>query len=174
MKMKLIFILFTTTFLFSCQNGEKTNDLQNENQILELKNKEQKNTIDNQEQKINQLEERLNRLEETQNETQGVQPVNNDYVDNDFSNYSGQYYFIVLEIEEYHFPNNEKYFYTTQVNQLSNYNDNVKYKLLDEVVSNYKNSINAIVHKGSVNKRNIFLFDSYEQASKAREKYIMN
>ena len=56
MKMKLIFILFTTTFLFSCQNGEKTNDLQNENQILELKNKEQKNTIDNQEQKINQLE----------------------------------------------------------------------------------------------------------------------
>ncbi|MFN3022045.1 hypothetical protein ACK1KB_13880 [Chryseobacterium sp. TY3] len=167
MKKQLLFVLFSTLLLISCQNNEKQQELDNKNQILQTANREQKSTIDAQSQKINQLEERLSKLEENKQDLQDSQP-------NDFSNYSGQYYFIVLEIEEFHYPNTEKFFYTTKVNQLSNYDDNIKYQLLDEVVSNYKNSVNAKVYKGSVNNRNIYLFNTYEQASQAREKYIMN
>jgi hypothetical protein len=76
-------------------------------------------------------------------------------------------------IEDHTFEK-ESIYYTTQVNQLSNYNDNVKYRLLDEVVANYKKSPSGMLYKGSIKKRNIYLFDTYEQASKAREKYIMN
>lgn len=163
--MRVFFLLATTLLLLSCENSNNQKKLQEDNQ-----NKQ--NTIDEQQRQITQLEERLNRLENntSNSNTDNYVPTENQ----NNSNYYGQYYFIVLEVIEDHTFEKESFYYTTQVNQLSNYNDNIKYRLLDEVVSDYKKSPSGMVYKGSVKKRNIYLFDTYEQASKAREKYIMN
>ncbi len=84
------------------------------------------------------------------------------------------YYFIVLEIVEDHHTSRQRLNWTTSVKTIGVLNDDLKYRLLDQEVSNYKNSPNGIVYNGSIKKREIFLFNSYQEASKAREKYIMN
>lgn len=164
--MKVITPLLFAVFIFlfsSCDSSTQTQKLKRENQ-------EKQEKIDEQTKQINRLEERLNKIENQQTS----EPSYNDKEVSSYSNYGNQYYFIVLEVIEKHYPNNEQFYYTTQVNQLSNYNDNIKYRLLDEVVTQYKNSPSGMVYKGNVKKRDIFLFNSYEEASKAREKYIMN
>ena len=170
-KIILLFTLYALT-LSSCTNPVDKNELETQNENLINENQIKQSKIDEQERQINQLEDRLNKLEETQ-KSEPVINTPNSY-NEDYSNYSGQYYFVVLEVTEDHIVEKQNLYYTTQVNQLNNYNDNVKYRLLDEVVTNYKKSPSGMAYKGNVKKRNIYLFDSYEQASKAREKYIMN
>lgn len=85
-----------------------------------------------------------------------------------------QYYFVVLNIVEDHVFEKKKSFYVTSINELSYYNDEIKYKILDDVVMQYKSSPSGIAYNGSIKKREIFTFFSYEEASKAREEYIMN
>ena len=163
--MRKILLLAITFLLLSCDNSKNQNKLEEE-----IRNKQ--NTIDLQQIQIIQLEERINRLENNTSNNSNDNYAPNENQNN--ANYFGQYYFIVLEVIEDHVFEKENFYYTTQVNQLSNYNENVKYRLLDEVVTEYKRSPSGIAYKGNVKKRNIYLFDTYEQASKAREKYIMN
>ncbi len=85
-----------------------------------------------------------------------------------------QYYFVVLDIVEDHVFEKKKSFYVTSINELTYYNDEIKYKILDDVVMQYKSSPSGIAYNGSIKKREIFTFFSYEEASKAREEYIMN
>lgn len=189
-KMKLITpLLFAVcSFLFSsCDSSTQTQKLEKENQ-------EKQEKIDEQTDQINRLEERLNRienekideqtnqidrLEQRANRIENKQITEPSYnnEESSYSNYGNQYYFIVLEVTVTHnysnnYSNDEQFYYTTQVNQLSNYNDNVKFRLLDDVVTQYKSSPHGMVNKGSISKRDIFLFNSYEEASKAREKYL--
>jgi len=160
----LIVLLFLgAALLSSCDNSTQTQKLTRENQ-------EKQEKIDEQTKEINRLEERLSKIENQQNS----EPSYNGKEEGNNSNYGSQYYFVVLEVIEKHYPNNEQFYYTTQVNQISNYNDNIKYRLLDEVVTKYKNSPSGMAFNGNVRKRDIYLFNSYEEASKAREKYIMN
>lgn len=137
---------------------------------LQKDNVQKQNVIDEQQKQIARLEQRLNNLESKSNSNND----NSSFENGNSSSFATQYYFIVLEVVENHVMDKRKLFYTTQVSQISNYNENVKYRLLDEVVSSYKNSPSARVYDGDVKKRNIYLFSSYEEASIAREKYIMN
>lgn len=123
----LIALLFVgAVLLSSCDNSTQTQKLKRENQKKQEK-------IDKQTQQINRLEERLNKIENQQNS----EPSYTDKESN-YSNYGSQYYFVVLEVVEKHYLNNEQFYYTTQVNQINNYNDNIKYRLLDEVEQNTK------------------------------------
>ena len=140
----------------SCETSQKkVESLEKEKALNETQIQQQKEQID-------KLEKRLSALE--QNETPSS--------DNSFGN--KQYYFIVLKVIEDHITNKESLYYTTSVNEISNYDEETKYQLLDEVVSNYKNSPSGRVYKGNVRDRQIYLFNNYTEASKAREKYIMN
>lgn len=151
--------------LLSCQSNKS------DTETLQQDNVQKQNIIDEQQKQIARLEQRLNSLETKSNSHNTNSSFENGY---NSASYATQYYFIVLEVVENHVMDKRKMFYTTQVNQISNYSENTKYKLLDEVVSSYKNSPSARVYEGDVKKRNIYLFGSYEEASKAREKYIMN
>ena len=158
---KKYFIVVLVLFCSSCEKSKT--------QALQAENVEKQNRIEEQQKQISRLEERLSALEET----------NKNSMPSSENNYnsgiqSSQFYFIVLEVVENHISEKRQMYYTTQVNQISSYNDNIKYQLLDEVVSNYKNSPSGRVYEGSVKSRNIYLFNNYEDASKAREKYIMN
>ena len=163
----LIFYSFTAWFfcLFvSCNSQDKIKQLEKENASKESEIQQQKQQID-------KLEQRLSALEQNDNYTS-----NENYPPSSNGNSGGskQYYFIVLKVVEDHITNKESMYYTTSVNEIYNYDEVVKYQLLDKVVSNYKNSPSGMAWKGNVKDRQIYLFDNYAEASKAREKYIMN
>lgn len=156
MKIFSIISAFMLLSFSSCETSQKkVESLEKEKALNETQIQQQKEQID-------KLEKRLSALE--QNETPSS--------DNSFGN--KQYYFIVLKVIEDHITNKESLYYTTSVNEISNYDEETKYQLLDEVVSNYKNSPSGRVYKGNVRDRQIYLFNNYTEASKAREKYIMN
>lgn len=159
-------LILSILLLISCNSSQKkVESLEKENALKQSEIQQQKNQIE-------KLEKRLSALEQTEypssNEDNYSPPSNN----NSYSN--KQYYFVVLKVVEDHYPNKESFYYTTSVNELSNYDEAIKYQLLDKVVSNYKSSPSGMVYKGNVKDRQIYLFDNYAEASKAREKYIMN
>jgi hypothetical protein len=164
--------------LFSCQSEEPETEVLQDESVQEetvvqdqALVEEQQNTIEAQRMQIAQLEQRLGALERQSSmvtntstkETEQSTPFN-----------GTQYFFMVLEVVEDHIYEKRKMYYTSRVNEISNYDDNIKYRLLDEFVSVYKNSADGMVYKGNVKKRNVHLYNSYEEASRAREKYIMN
>ena len=152
-------ILLFAFFISSCQSNKENESLKNDNLVKQR-------VIDEQQRQINSLQERLTTLESHSND-QNVEGIAS------FSN--SQYYFIVLQVSEERFSEGEQHFYfVTQINEIMDYNENLKYKLLDDVVLTYKNSSNASLFNGSVKKRNIYLFSSYQEASKAREKYVID
>lgn len=170
-KMKKNILSINTALIFSLVLLSSCNSSQNKVENLEKENALKQSEIQQQKEQIDKLEKRLSALEQTEypsNDDKYSPPSNN----NSFGN--KQYYFVVLKVVEDHYPNKESFFYTTSVNEISNYDEAIKYQLLDKVVSNYKSSPSGMVYKGNVKDRQIYLFNNYAEASKAREKYIMN
>lgn len=154
----LIGMAVMLTGVYGCASGS-------EKELLEKQNK-----IEEQSAQIKQLQSRLAQYEQLQ--PQGL--LNTDDGNAGTGNLGHQYYFIVLDIVENHYTSRQRFTWTTSVKTIGVLNDELKYRLLDQEVSNYKNSANGIVYNGSIKKREIYLFNSYQEASKAREKYIMN
>lgn len=65
------------------------------------------------------------------------------------------------------------YMFSTAIKEYDYVNEDSKYQILDEAQAAYKRSSGAIYYKGSVKDRQLLLFDSYSEASKAREKYTI-
>ncbi len=138
-------------------------------QLIACNSQEQKKdkVISAQEKQIKDLEERINKIE-----TEKPSSYKN-VSDNQPTHTNSQYYFILLKVKEQHGLILQSLNYSSEVTEITNYNESIKYKLLDNAVSNYKSSMGAAVYNGSIYSREIFLFDTYEAASKEREKYIM-
>lgn len=159
--LKFIIGLF---LLASCESQQKVKELEQKIKVLEYQ-------LQVKQIHITSLTQRLEEFENQRNGAFEKSQLNNNL---NYSTTENQYYFIVLEIIEDRTFDKQEFYYTTQVNQIKIYNESIKYQLLDEVVSDYKNSARGSVYNGTVKNRNIYLFNSYENASKAREKYIMN
>lgn len=156
--------------LASCNlNTKKINSLQNENREKQAQISEQKLEIEKLNRKVFALEQ--NRNNDNSNDFENS---NGSEIDNPNQLLNKQYYFIVLKITEKRIMNIEDFYSVTEVNEIGNFSESIRYKLLDKVVSNYMNSIDAKLYEGSVKQRNFYLFNSYIEASKAREKYIIN
>lgn len=86
--------------------------------------------------------------------------------------------FILMEIEEngqsLQFGKRIQYYSVSDVLEVGELDNERKYRLLDDFQSKYMNSSEGKVYQGSVKSRKIFTFSSYEEASKAREKYIIS
>lgn len=67
----------------------------------------------------------------------------------------------------------KEYYYTTEIKSFTNFNDDDKYKYMDECqqVSEFK--IEILRNKTTIIDRECFVFDSYKDASNAREKYYL-
>jgi len=67
-----------------------------------------------------------------------------------------------------------KYNYCSAIKSFTNLTEDKKYEFLDEIQSLYLGSIDAKMNKGHIKSRQIFVFDTYEEASKEREQYMIN
>jgi hypothetical protein len=82
------------------------------------------------------------------------------------NNKSNQFYFIVLQKVDVAFM--ERYNLVSDINEVNNYNNETKYRLLDDFTKQCSKTTTS-----KLIKRDIFIFDSYEKASIEREKYII-
>ncbi len=91
-----------------------------------------------------------------------------------------KYVFVVMKVvEEDPFEQDVIYRYKTkyvisdilEIND-SKWNEEFKYRLLDEASNQYRKSPNRHVDKGRINSKNVEVFSSYISASKSREKYL--
>lgn len=162
--MKKIASIFSVLIIFSCQNSGEIKDLKTENDKLKSENVHLKNTILNLDDKVAIIEKKSEKtdLEKQQNIT-----VQNSII----------YYFIVLEVTEKLFTSSgeipgKKLYYTSEVSETENYDEQIKYKLLDGAVKSY-NRDGTIKHRTILNNREIFTYETYQEASEAREQYIM-
>lgn len=92
-------------------------------------------------------------------------------------NYSStKYFFVVLKVVEDHYTEYQTSYVTSDILEAQSYelDEETKYKLLDKFVKSYKNSPSGMAWKGNIKSRKIYSYDSYEEASRAREKYIMD
>ena len=137
----------------------------------------------------NTTEERLKKLEQENKElkekisTEQPNRSNSTNYQNTSPNYNTstntKYVFVLLkttqiERDEMTMDKIEKrYNYCSEIQNLPFISEDIKYELMDKVQRSYKNSASAIVYNGRVNSRQVFVFDSYEEASKAREKYLV-
>lgn len=92
------------------------------------------------------------------------------------------YAFVLLEVEEVTgfttangFLENktQRFNYTSLVKEFKPFNEEVKYQFLDEIVGEYKLNRGGVPTSGKILKRECFVFNSYEEASKEREKYVL-
>lgn len=96
------------------------------------------------------------------------------------SEYGKPFAFIVMEVvQDGEYSNNQggqrvNYYRCSDVLNVGILDSETKYKLLDKFQQNYMSSPEGKVYHGSVNSREIFTFSTYEDASIAREKYIIN
>ncbi|WP_279195526.1 hypothetical protein [Chryseobacterium indoltheticum] len=78
------------------------------------------------------------------------------------------YYFVVLNvIDERPTMKTKQVIYTSDVDEVMKYSSELKYKILDKIVADYKN---RYIY-GDVTKREIYTFNTYEEASIEREKF---
>ena len=68
----------------------------------------------------------------------------------------------------------KEYVITTEIKEYTNVDDDSKYQILDEAQAAYNRTPEAKAYKGSVKERKLHLFDTYKEASKAREKYTFS
>ncbi|GAB3422015.1 hypothetical protein [Niabella aquatica] len=89
---------------------------------------------------------------------------------------STKYIFVVLEVSEDNGLEIKNYYVTSDILEMSEFelDENNKYKLLDDYVKSYKRSPSGSVYKGKIKSRKIYNYETYEKASKAREKFIMD
>lgn len=93
-----------------------------------------------------------------------------------------QYGFVVMHVQQDNDNFEEKmngiraksYVFTTGIEEYDFVDDDLKYQILDEAQSSYKRTPAAIAYKGIVKDRDLLLFDSYSEASRAREKYTLS
>lgn len=121
------------------------------------------------EERISQLEKENKSLKQSENSIQIKEPVN-------------QYAVIVLHVESLvektpgemgvNFDPYKKYkgYYVSGVRTESDDSESNKYRLMDEFQSDFMNDS----HEGKVDSRNIYFYNTYEEASKAREKFMLN
>lgn len=60
------------------------------------------------------------------------------------------------------------------IQEVTNLDDNIKYQLMDKSQDSYLNYSGGKLYGGSVKSRKCLDYDNYEEASKAREKYLNN
>ena len=153
MYMKILFYFLLVIF-FSCTSNTNSDNVQRKIEQLERENKDLKEkSFDN--------------------------TSNDNFVLN-----SKKYAFVLLEViqVETELDKSEAIYKAVEVSKSYNYcsgiedfqvfNEDVKYKFMDEVQQEYMN-MNGRIYKGRVKTRNCFSFDSYEAASKERERYLV-
>jgi hypothetical protein len=181
---KIMFkICFVALIITGCNNGDEKAQLQKQIQQLTIENNTKQDKIDVQEKTLSALNERMNNLEQAQ-APQPSGPIANSTPEptnaGNQNTYGKKYYFIVLnvrEVEAYSARMDgqkevSRYYYVSSVGELDYVDEDVKYKLMDEMVVRYKQT--DWNNSKSIDKRRIYLFDSYQSASKAREKYVIN
>ena len=84
-----------------------------------------------------------------------------------------KYAFVVLNVEqtEGYPPEVVSYTNLSSIEAVDNLNEDTEYKLMDDFQNTYLKSIKAQVNKGIVRDRKIYSFDTYAEASKAREQF---
>jgi hypothetical protein len=87
-----------------------------------------------------------------------------------------KYCFVVLSVSQIEpvWGKTEYYFYSTAIKEYDYVDEDTKYRLMDAAQQGYLSSWPAVEGKGRVRERKCFVFDSYEQASKEREKYLLD
>lgn len=159
----LVFIC-ASTLLISCSDAEKIKKLTAQNKKLILEKKELETQVTVLSQRKDQAEEERRYLQE-QKEFEEQQRINEQN--------AITFYFIVIraQVKRFGYEDRSKsMIFTSDVNQISNYNDDIKYQLLDKMVKN----VEAGQAYTNVSQREIFTFHTYKQASQAREKYVIN
>ncbi|MDF2831985.1 MAG: hypothetical protein K0Q82_1091 [Chryseobacterium indoltheticum] len=154
---KYFYLLIFNTILLSCNN-----DFKYEKENLELKNQilEKERQLDFYKNQLSELENRLQVLEFDKDQNRK----------SDDSNQLGNvtYYFVVLNvIDERPTMKTKQVIYTSDVDEVMKYSSELKYKILDKIVADYKN---RYIY-GDVTKREIYTFNTYEEASIEREKF---
>jgi hypothetical protein len=90
---------------------------------------------------------------------------------------SVKHVFVVLNVTQEEFNTNgyshHQYVVTTGIESYNYIDETLKYKILDQAQQSYLQNFKRQVDKGTVNKRELLVFDSYEEASKEREKYTI-
>lgn len=84
-----------------------------------------------------------------------------------------KYTFVVLNVEqtEGYPPEVVSYTNLSSIEAVDNLTEDMEYRLLDDFQNTYLKSIKAQVNKGVVRDRKIYSFDTYAEASKAREQF---
>lgn len=161
---RILFMFLFFTILFSCEKSENSKQIESENQNLVIQKQDLENQVKKLDEQLNTIQQEKLQLEiEEQQKTTDQNPIT--------------YYFIVLEITEKVFTTTgtklgKNLYYTSEIGETTNYNDNTKYKLLDNMVKIYNRDV-VTKHKTILNNREIFTFDTYQEASETREQYIM-
>jgi hypothetical protein len=143
----------------------------------------------NTEARLKKLEEENKELREKLEQTNNTEesPYSNTSNSNNYANTPDPYYsqaskyvFVLLSVSQKEYAENymgkvtKTYNYCSGIEQFPYVTEDLKYQLMDKVQSKYQNSGGAMLYDGEVNDRKVFVFDSYEQASKEREKYLIN
>lgn len=101
-------------------------------------------------------------------------------------NYDKKYVFVVLVVSEktgvsydndgvpHPFQPEEKISMTEIVEFQNQLTDEDKLKIEDQVINNYMKSASAMVNKGRIINKELFIFNSYAEASKKRNSYLIN
>ncbi len=185
-------------FIVSCQNvdRQKTNDVSTKLDSLLSENKKLNDKIS----KIEKDKESIKDIKSTQtqseiNSTQNSSNSNsssNDFSDNGITT-NKKYAFVLLSIVKKEFNREqlnmdlemerttgkevpekgyrfENYSVTSKIQTFNNFNEDIKYKFIDDVQNNLKNSAIAL-NMESVKNRQCFVFNTYKEASIARAKY---
>jgi hypothetical protein len=88
---------------------------------------------------------------------------------------SEKYCFVLLKVTQTEplWGKDEYYNYCTKIQEISTVDEDSKYRLMDDAQEIYLGSPSGTLHNGSVIERECFIFDSYQEASREREKYLI-
>ncbi|WP_439582422.1 hypothetical protein [Dyadobacter bucti] len=85
-----------------------------------------------------------------------------------------KYVFVILYVEqtEGYPPQVMTYTNLSGIEAVADLDEDRKYRIMDQCEAFYLNSVKAALHKGAVRDREIQVFDTYAQASRAREEIV--
>jgi hypothetical protein len=148
--------------------------------------------VSNDEKTQNMLEDRLNKLEQENQSLKNEIKQERNKVPEVPTNYDvpqeityRKFVFVKLivqqrELKEFNTQNgindmheNVNYTICSKIIEVGLFTETEKYQLLDKVQTAYINSANAQVYEGKVLNRQCYEFNTYEEASKQREKFTM-
>jgi hypothetical protein len=159
--MKKIIRLFLLISLLGCNNEKKNNELEKRLTELEAENQALKEAI-------------------TAPDTDPIRIPSNT-VDDNFAHPSKTFAFVLLVVEQQeenpkHLDSRMydlyKFNLCSGIQELDYIDDNIKYKLMDEIQADYYNG-KARFNRGKVLSRECLTFNSYKEASIEREKYLV-